>query len=98
MTQHTPMEPAASIIRALDLGSDADVARALGVSHSCVRRFGYPKEMGGRDGFIPRRYWPSIKDLGRKRGVIIEDRHFVEAAPVFERRETEREPTLIAAE
>ena len=74
-------EPAASILALL--GGIEPVVGWLGVAQSTVCRFRHPKAIGGRDGFIPRRYWDALIAMGRdKCGVELVRGDFVRQSPL----------------
>lgn len=65
MSKREEKSPAQAVIQAF--GSNAEVARILGVSKSTITRWGYDKENKGTNGFVPQKYWPLLLTMARKR-------------------------------
>lgn len=70
------MEPATRIIRAI--GGAQIVADALGVAPVTVYRWTYPRERGGTDGHIPRRYHDRLIEFAGSRSILLHPIHFVD--------------------
>ncbi len=67
MQNRETKSPAQAVIEAF--GSNAEVSRILNVSKSTITRWGYAKEHKGTNGFVPRKYWPTLLAVARKRKV-----------------------------
>lgn len=71
------MEPAKSIIA--KCGGISTVARWLGLNHSTVLRWTYPRKDGGTDGVIPAKHQIPLVGSAKKAGVRIAPSEFFAA-------------------
>jgi hypothetical protein len=61
------LQPAAGIVARF--GGCRPMSRVLGVYPSTISRWMTSVELGGTGGFIPRRHWRKILDIGRAQGL-----------------------------
>lgn len=54
------------------------LAKELGVNYSTVIRWGYPREKGGTDGYIPRKYHAKLIKLAESNGIKLKPLDFIE--------------------
>lgn len=74
------LDPARRIVHDI-LDGPQEVADDTQASITTVYRWMYPKEHGGTDGMIPRRWHPKLIELAARKGRELRPQHF---AGVFE--------------
>lgn len=68
------LAPAKDVIELL--GGPTRASRLLGVAHSNVLRWMYPKDAGGTGGIIPQRHHEHIMTVARDDGVVLTPLNF----------------------
>lgn len=71
------MKPIQSIRNKLKMRPKT-LAKELGVNYSTVARWGYPRDKGGTDGYIPRRYHAKLIELAQSKGIKLKPIDFIE--------------------
>ena len=75
-------KPAASIIQIL--GGLNPVSEAAGVSVTSVQRWRLPREKGGTDGFVPRKYHSKLILAAAEKGITLPLAAFVDEAMIVD--------------